>query len=215
MESVFLIDGAFFCHKVKQHRGAVRPSDVNEFVKSVRDRFDAGYRLVRTYYYDGPPPDMTVLKPVSREPANFKASEQYSERNRFMRELKRADFVSVREGRVAFRGWVLKDRGARRGDAPLTDDDYKPDFEQKGVDIKIGLDIAWISLGHIAQRIYLVTGDSDFIPAMKFARRSGVQLFLLTLAHGVFDELKNHADVLGEDPIGRFLKLADSGPPAE
>ena len=88
---------------------------------------------------------------------------------------------------------------------PLTDADYKPDFEQKGVDIKIGLDIAWISLGKIAERIYLATGDSDFIAAMKLARRSGVQVFLFTFAHGVVNELKDHADVLDERPIKDVL----------
>ena len=75
------------------------------------------------------------------------------------------------------------------------------------MDIKIGLDIAWISMGGIAQRIYLVTGDSDFIPAMKFARRSGVQVVFLTLAHGVRDELKDHADVLIEKPLKELLEM--------
>jgi uncharacterized LabA/DUF88 family protein len=91
---------------------------------------------------------------------------------------------------------------------PLSDSDFQPDFEQKGVDIKIGLDIAWISMGRIAQRIYLITGDSDFIPAMKFARRSGVQVVFLTLAHGVRDELKDHADVLIEKSLKELLEVS-------
>jgi len=67
---------------------------------------------------------------------------------------------------------------------------------QKGVDIKIGLDIAWISLSGKADRLVLITGDSDFIPAMKFARRNAVQVVLATLDHGVKEALKDHADIL-------------------
>ena len=121
------------------------------------------------------------------------------------------DYVSVREGRIAFRGWALKKNPVVSSlPSPLTDNDYRPDFEQKGVDTKIGLDIAWISMGGIAQRTYLVTGDSDFIPAMKFARRSGIQVFLYTLAHGVTDEMKDHSDVLVEESIKSILSPASA-----
>ena len=46
--------------------------------------------------------------------------------------------------------------------------------------------------------LVLVSGDSDMVPAMKFARREGVRIFLHTLgnATGVREELKAHADVV-------------------
>jgi uncharacterized protein (TIGR00288 family) len=56
--------------------------------------------------------------------------------------------------------------------------DFEPEIRQKGVDMRIGLDIASLTLKHHVQTIVLVTADSDFIPAMKFARREGAQLFL-------------------------------------
>ena len=47
------------------------------------------------------------------------------------------------------------------------------------------------------ERIVLVTADSDFIPAMKFARREGVQVTLVTMGHMLVKrELKVHADEL-------------------
>ena len=49
---------------------------------------------------------------------------------------------------------------------------------QKGVDIRIGLDIAWISLKRVVDVIVLVTGDSDFVPVMKFARKEGLKVIL-------------------------------------
>ena len=46
-----------------------------------------------------------------------------------------------------------------------------------------------------ADIIVLVAGDSDFVPAMKFARREGAQLFLVTLGHAVRPEMNEHADL--------------------
>jgi uncharacterized LabA/DUF88 family protein len=205
MNSVFLIDGGFISHKLRQSGKQVKPPDILQFVSRVRELHDKDYRLLRIYYYDCPPSAVKAKLPVSKNPVDFGATPQFKLQSQFFAELKRADFTAVREGRLVFRGWNLKDDHRPSIQTTLTDADYLPDFEQKGVDIKIGLDIAWISLEKIAQRIYLVTGDSDFIPAMKFARRSGVQVFFLTLGHGVTDELKDHADVLIEEPITSFL----------
>jgi uncharacterized LabA/DUF88 family protein len=67
---------------------------------------------------------------------------------------------------------------------------------QKGVDIRIGLDIAWISLKRVADVLVLVTGDSDFVPVMKFARKEGLKVYLEKMGHGVRRELKAHADLV-------------------
>ena len=75
--------------------------------------------------------------------------------------------------------------------------DFQPDLKQKHVDMKIGLDIAWLASKRIVERIVLVTADSDFVPAMKFARRKGVEVVLVTMGHTLVKrELKVHADEL-------------------
>lgn len=79
---------------------------------------------------------------------------------------------------------------------PIAANDLVPDMTQKGVDIRIGLDIAWIALKHVADVLVLVTGDSDFVPVMKFARKEGLKVYLETLSHGVRRELKAHADLV-------------------
>jgi len=78
----------------------------------------------------------------------------------------------------------------------LNANDLVPDFKQKGVDMRIGLDIAWLSLKRIVDGMVLVTSDSDFIPAMKLARKEGIRLFLETLGHPVFRDLKVHTDII-------------------
>jgi uncharacterized LabA/DUF88 family protein len=62
--------------------------------------------------------------------------------------------------------------------------------------MRIGLDIASLTLKKIVHVIVLVTADSDFVPAMKFARREGAQLFLVTLGHGIRIGLREHADLV-------------------
>lgn len=78
----------------------------------------------------------------------------------------------------------------------VTASDLRPDVKQKGVDMRIGLDIAALTLKEHVKVIVLVTGDSDFVPAMKFARREGAQLFLFTLGHGVYESMREHSDIV-------------------
>jgi uncharacterized LabA/DUF88 family protein len=68
-------------------------------------------------------------------------------------------------------------------------------IRQKGVDMRIGLDIAAYSALRNADRIALVTADTDCVAAMKLARKSGVQVVLVALPNGIVPgELQEHAD---------------------
>lgn len=70
------------------------------------------------------------------------------------------------------------------------------DLRQKGVDMRIGLDIASITLKRLAKTIVLIAGDSDFVPAAKLARREGLQFILDPLWQKVNDDLYEHIDGL-------------------
>lgn len=67
--------------------------------------------------------------------------------------------------------------------------------------MRIGLDIAALTLKKIVQIVVLVSGDSDFVPAMKFARREGTRLYLVPLKHGVKDTMHEHADLVLDVPL--------------
>jgi uncharacterized LabA/DUF88 family protein len=113
-------------------------------------------------------------------------------------DLAKKDLFAVRRGVLKFRGYKLK-RVPVTGIAALTDSDFNPDFEQKGVDMRIGLDIASYSALKCVDRIGLVTADTDCVPAMKLARKSGVQIVLITLPGGIKpSELAEHADYIRE-----------------
>ena len=75
--------------------------------------------------------------------------------------------------------------------------DVQPDSSQQGVDLRIGLDIARLSLCHFADVLVVVTGDSDMIPAFKFARREGLSVYLDLLgSKSVMRALKVHVDLV-------------------
>ena len=132
----------------------------------------------------------------------FEKTPQYSYGKGLLSDIKKLDFFAVRERSLQFSGWKLKKSAYNK--TPLTDDDFEPELHQKGVDIKIGLDLAWISYNHIADKVIFITGDSDFIPAIKTARRNGIFVYLVTLNHMVRSELPDNCDVCIRDSIKTF-----------
>lgn len=72
--------------------------------------------------------------------------------------------------------------------------DLRLGLRQKGVDMRIGIDISTLTLKKQVDTIILVTGDSDFVPAAKLARREGVEFLLDPLGQEVNDDLNEHVD---------------------
>lgn len=124
--------------------------------------------LIRILYYDCRPFEGQRKKPVTG------ASHDFNKKGDWLDDLAARDLFAVRLGVLKWRGWKPKHR--KDGKAPTCDEDFIPDFEQKGVDLRIGLDIATFSVGRKVDRIALITGDTDLIPAMKLARREGLQV---------------------------------------
>ena len=69
-------------------------------------------------------------------------------------------------------------------------------MSQKGVDMKIGLDIASLAYKKLGKRIVLVSGDSDFVPAAKLARKEGIDFILDPMWNKIHDNLYEHIDGL-------------------
>lgn len=107
--------------------------------------------------------------------------------------LSHKDLFAVRRGVLKFRGYRPKKTPV--APATLTDADFEPIFEQKGVDMRIGLDIAAYSDNHSVERIILVSADTDCVPALKYGRRAGLQTVLVEPAGArIPPELLAHAD---------------------
>jgi uncharacterized LabA/DUF88 family protein len=156
-----------------------------------------GKPLFRIYYYDAPPLEGAATNPIDNSTVNFSNSPQAARNRALIDTLELQPDFAVRRGTLIQSGWKLGSSALRnlaQNPHPLSGRDLVPDIQQKGVDIRIGLDIASIALKKAVQILVLVTGDSDFVPPMKFARTEGLRVYLETLGHGVKRELKAHAD---------------------
>lgn len=59
-----------------------------------------------------------------------------------------------------------------------------------------GLDIASLSIKKLVQKIVLISGDSDFVPAAKLARREGIYFILDPMRNPIKEDLKEYIDWL-------------------
>jgi uncharacterized LabA/DUF88 family protein len=194
-----LIDGGFLKKRLGSAAAPATAEQIREFADAVqRHPLLAEHRLHRIYYYDAPPLTDSKTRPLSDERVNFGATEIALRSTRLLQAVTRFPFFANRLGETVFRGWAVRpDR--LRGQGPevrITGADLQPVIQQKGVDMRIALDVASLTLKKLAGIIVLVTADSDFVPAMKFARREGAQLFLCPLGNPTRDSLIEHADVV-------------------
>ena len=78
----------------------------------------------------------------------------------------------------------------------LTENDFEFHAKQKGVDMRIGIDIASLAYKHQVDQIILIAGDSDFVPAAKLARREGIDFILDPMGADIKADLFEHIDGL-------------------
>lgn len=194
-----LLDGGFLRRKLGGVKNPVDANGIAAFAKSLQSMpCLIGMRLHRIYFYDAKPIEGVAKTPFGGDQIDFGASNVAAKNKSIQSVLHRQPFFALRYGELFHEGWHLKPKTLKRSGpkVEITADDLKPNIRQKGVDMRIGLDIASLTLKRHAQVIVLVTADSDFIPAMKFARREGAQLFLVTLGHGIKEGMREHADLV-------------------
>lgn len=179
-----LIDGGHLRHLARDAGYDFTPELIERVAHACRA---ADERMIRILYYDCAPFNGTVRLPVSGMEREYNAPDNW------MKDLAARDLFAVRRGVLKFRGF--KPRRVPVAGRPLSDDDFKPDFEQKGVDMRIGLDIATMAANRTVERITLLTGDTDCLPAMKHARINGLQVALaIPPKHRPAPELLWHSD---------------------
>lgn len=194
-----LLDGGFLRHKLATAHAPADAAAFARFIERVRLLpCVAGMRLHRIYFYDARPLVGTADSPLAGGKIDFGASPVVARNKRLQSALEREPFFALRYGELVHEGWRLKPKVLSKSKTAvsITAGDIEANIRQKGVDMRIGLDIASLTLKKHVQAIVLATGDSDFIPAMKFARREGAQLFLVTLGHGIKEGMREHADLV-------------------
>ncbi len=201
---VILLDGGFVRPKLRQriNREVNSEDIVGLCAKLLEHPKLEGYSLYRAFYYDSAPFSGKFQNPISGVEKDYSNTQVANHMRRLLDTLELKENFAVRTGQLLRQGWKLSQTAERRLSPQATSleaTDIRPNFKQKGVDQRIGLDIAWIAMKKLVAAMVLVTGDSDFVPAMKFARKEGVKAFLFSFNHAVVRELKAHADVVIPD----------------
>lgn len=116
---------------------------------------------------------------------DYKLTDVYRYSRSFIDNLQVRDHIAVRKGNIAYRGLDIK---------------KEPIFEQKQVDMLLGLDIAHVSYNHLADRVLILSCDLDMVPAMKVARTNGLQVICGCCpdVQPVSSKLKKHSDYIRE-----------------
>lgn len=162
------------------------------------------HELYRIFYYDCPPMEKKVYHPYLKQQIDFSKSELYAWMTQFLDELKKRRKFALRLGKLAdtqacytLRTDIIKKlcNGSKKFDE-LNENDFMISVDQKGVDMKIGLDIASLSYKKQVDQIVLISGDSDFVSAAKLARREGIDFVLDPLGAPIKPDLFEHIDGL-------------------
>jgi uncharacterized LabA/DUF88 family protein len=208
--TAILVDGAFFLkryrslNKVKQPDPKKTANDLWEMcLRHLTQAKDERYDLYRVFYYDCLPYDKKQHNPLTGRAVDFSKTDRYKFQIAFLDELKKKRKVALRLGILEDRKrWIIKPSKTKEllkkqiTIDDLVEDDVQFDIIQKRVDMKIGLDIASITLKKQVNQIILISGDSDFVPAAKLARREGIDFLLDPMWNPIKPHLFEHIDGL-------------------
>lgn len=206
--TAILVDGGFYRRRAFYFCGEKTPKDradelYNYCIHLLYNKKE--YRnLYRIFYYDCPPIENNVFNPISGKNINLGKSDEYKWATEFFQELKHRRKVALRMGRLSENTlhYNLKYESFRNilngtmKIEDLTDSDLKLNIEQKGVDMRIGIDISSLAYKKQVQQIILISGDSDFVPAAKQARREGIDFILAPMGATIKSDLFEHIDGL-------------------
>lgn len=200
-KAAILVDGEWFRRSLEIALRGQLPHGVTAEVlyKNSLLALASDEELFRLFFYDCPPYQGKETNPIDKSTIDFKSTKAFQSRNLFLSQLKAKDFVALRLGHARSRGWTLRDgyiRNAIKGPTPssVQAGDVFLALEQKGVDMRIGIDVATLALKRIVERVILLSGDTDMIPAMKLARREGVQVVLAEVAAAPGTRISNRLD---------------------
>lgn len=223
MPTALVIDGAYFLRRIRWSFPRTDPTDPRQVAGAVRwmafwhlhhrirpkllERAashalfnpEEDSELYRIFFYDCPPLTKKMHRPISKQAIDLAKTPEAQARLQLHRELLTVRKLALRLGRLdASSEWRLRPAAVKRlmgqANAPLSDGDFEIDTKQKGVDMKLGLDVASLAFKRQVDQIVLVAGDADFVPATKLARREGIDVVLDPMGGTPAADLLQHVD---------------------
>lgn len=206
--TAILIDGGFYRKRAHYYWGEKTPADraneLSDYCMQLLQNRTERRKLYRIFYYDCPPISKKVFHPLLNKTIDLGKTDEYKWTNEFYEELHCKRKFAIRLGKLSENTaqYTLKSDSIKkliRGDIKITDlkeNDFRFTVEQKGVDMRIGVDIISMALKKQVQQIILISGDSDFVPAAKQARREGLDVILAPMGATIKPDLHEHIDGL-------------------
>ena len=209
-KTAILVDGGFYrkraAHLWGKKTAEERAKELSAYCHAhMQDRDgNASRELYRIFYYDCKPIGRrSIYHPLTKRNVDLDKSETYTWTLTFLEELKKRRKFALRLGELSnqacynLRPDVTKKllAGTRTLDA-LTEEDFMFVAQQKGVDMRIGIDISSLAFKKQVDQIILIAGDSDFVPAAKLARREGIDFILDPMWADIKEDLFEHIDGL-------------------
>lgn len=220
MPTAILIDGAYF---IKRFR-SIEPHNAFDAKRAAEFAFrcalahlieetgktNTGARaprkkrdLYRIFFYDCPPLDKKLQNPITKKSIDYSKSREAQFRLQLHDHLREKRKVALRLGHLSSdTPWTIKPpvieellKGKRKLE-DLTEHDVIPNARQKGVDMRVGIDISSLAIKKQVDQIVLIAGDADFVPAAKLARREGVDFVLDPMWQAIPSGLNEHIDGL-------------------
>lgn len=188
-----LIDGGFYAQRFKAiNNRSATVNDVKQLVKDVMDAVrtktsgETQDILFRAFYYDCKPFSGKVKDHSGKKIIDYSQTKSFNAQNRLLDDVAKLEQFALRLGELSFTGWKKNRYTAK----------WEPDFRQKSVDMKFGLDIATMASKHTVDKIVLVAGDSDFIAPIKMARTEGLLVYLYPMGNNIKESLVKHCDYI-------------------
>ena len=208
VKTAILVDGGFYRSRAKILVGEKSPKDrADELERYCLDHLHNKYEnrnIYRIFYYDCPPFEKreNVYHPLMKRSVNLGNSELGKWMNSFLEELKHRRKFALRLGKLSQNGlsYNLKPDITKKlldgsnSISDLSNNDFILNVIQKGVDMRIGLDISSMAFKKQVNQMILIAGDSDFVPAAKQARREGIDFILDPMGNHLPEDLFEHID---------------------
>lgn len=208
LKTAILVDGGFYRRRAQAVFGDTaaeeRAIELANYCKRHLNSHGENNDLYRIFYYDCAPSNKRIYHPFLKQQVDLGKTDLYEWTIRFFNELKKKRKFAIRLGKLAEEQahYTIRPQTVKKlcnGSIQFSDlqeNDFCLEIDQKGVDMKIGLDIASMAYKHQVDQIVLISGDSDFVSAAKLARREGIDFILDPLGAPIKPDLFEHIDGL-------------------
>ncbi|WP_311145574.1 NYN domain-containing protein [Stomatobaculum longum] len=209
IRTAIMIDGAFYRRRAYHFWGEKHPeqraAELYNYCKQhiVKNGHEPDrMSLYRIFYYDAQPSSRRIFHPLLQRTVDLGKSDTFKWSNDFYQELRHQRKFALRLGYLASEQafYTLREKTLKRlmnrslTVDQLTEADFTLEIKQKSVDMMIGVDISSVAFKKQVDRIILIAGDSDFVPAAKQARREGVDFILDPMRKDIKPDLFEHID---------------------